>query len=125
MSKTKKQWERQRSEAADAIHEIEAKERAERNASLVGKCFRYHNSYGGGYEKWWLYARVIGVDEWGQPLLFKFQTTSSDEIQIEPAARGPAIDMYEPISNPQFFAAWQALQLRIADMSAAIAKVQP
>lgn len=50
---------------------------------LVGKCFKYRNSYGSG-ESWWMYARVISFDE--RAMNFKaaeFQKTSRDCIQIE------------------------------------------
>ncbi len=49
------------SEARRELHDIKEKEVAERNLSLVGKCFKFSNSYGSG-EKWWLYSRIVGVE---------------------------------------------------------------
>ena len=35
----------------------------EENKVLLGKCFKYRNSYGSG-EKWWLYRKVVSVGDW-------------------------------------------------------------
>ena len=51
---------------------------------IVGKCFKYRNSYGGSYEKWWLYLQVKSIDE--KSLSFtcvEFQRTSMDIIEIK------------------------------------------
>ena len=42
--------------------EIESNEQREINKKLIGKCFKYENSYGFG-DKWWLYTYIIGVSE--------------------------------------------------------------
>ena len=47
-------------EARRELHDIEEKEATEKNLPLVGKCFKFRNSYGSG-ERWWLYSRVVGV----------------------------------------------------------------
>jgi hypothetical protein len=50
---------------------------------LVGKCFRFENSYGSG-EKWPLYVRIISFDE--KAMTYKtvqFQNTTRQRIEIE------------------------------------------
>lgn len=42
-----------------AIEIVEAKER---NSPLVGRYFKYRNTYGFG-ESWWLYLKVIGLED--------------------------------------------------------------
>lgn len=116
MVRTKKQWERQRREAQEALWAIEEKERAKRSATLVGKCFRYLNSYGSG-DRWWLYARVISVGDGGYLTTFSFQTTCNDEIQIEPAKARLSIDGWEAISIADFKTAWHAVQKRIVEFT--------
>ena len=51
---------------------------------FIGKCFKYHNSYGSQHERWWLYSKVISVDE--KNMMFnciEFQRTSLEKIEIE------------------------------------------
>lgn len=51
---------------------------------MVGKCFKYHNSYGGDLPRWFLYSKVISIDE--KTLTFtciSFQRTSLERVEIE------------------------------------------
>ena len=38
------------------------------NIPLIGKCFKFRNSYGGG-GKWWLYTKVISCDNWSAKVI--------------------------------------------------------
>jgi hypothetical protein len=52
-------------------------------AALVGKCFKFRNSYGSG-EKWWLYVRILRLHK--DSLTYdtvQFQNTSRSNIEIE------------------------------------------
>ena len=53
---------RKGADARRELHDIETEEATKKNAGLVGKCFKYSNSYGGGSERWWLYSEILGVD---------------------------------------------------------------
>lgn len=53
---------------------LEAEERANANRKIVGKCFRYANRYSDG-ESWWLYSKVISLDEYGWLTVFRFEET--------------------------------------------------
>lgn len=61
---------------------IDDKRRLEANREMVGKCFKYHNTYGGD-RKWWLYAKVTKAGRYW-PEAFTFQnTTRGFEVVIE------------------------------------------
>lgn len=113
-AKTREKWERQASEAHAAIRHIEATERDQKHAALIGKCLRYRNSYGHD-EKWWLYCKVLRA-EGGNLIIHRFETTSRGEIKIEPEYK----DYYgltggwETISDGTFADAWADLRNRIA-----------
>jgi hypothetical protein len=69
------------------IDNLEYQEKVEicvpRLKKQVGKCFKYHNSYGSTYEKWWLYSKILSIDE--KNMSFKciqFERTSLDKIEI-------------------------------------------
>mgnify|MGYP001611764821 CR=1 FL=1 len=50
----------------------------------VGRCFKYRNSYGSNSKSWWLYLKILSVDE--KIMSFKtieFQQTSMDFIEIK------------------------------------------
>lgn len=51
---------------------------------LVGTCFKYLNSYGGDREKWFLYSKIISIDESTMTFIcVEFQKTSMNRIEIE------------------------------------------
>ena len=62
------------------LHKIESSRRISYNRKLVGKCFKYLNSYGGDSAKWWLYVRVTrgGVSA----TCIEFQRTSMDIFEM-------------------------------------------
>jgi len=66
---------------------LEYKEKIEINLPIlkksVGKCFKYHNSYGGDSPRWWLYYKIISIDE--KNMVFtgvEFEKTSMDKVEI-------------------------------------------
>lgn len=68
-------------EARRELHDIEEKEATEKNVHLVGKCFKFSNSYGSG-EKWWLYSRIVGVGG-SYFKYFVFQECSDGKVIVE------------------------------------------
>ena len=70
--------------AQHELNEIEAKERDEKNALVVGKCYKYRNSYGSG-KKWWLYTKVLRVVDGGL-VVHQFQTDSRGQMKATPEA---------------------------------------
>lgn len=103
--------------AQHALWQAEAVERDKTNASLVGKCFKYHNSSGSG-ERWWLYLKVTAVDE-GSLRAFRFQQYSNGEIHIQSnnyIYHGRSLvgdGGYIRISSAEFKKEWTKLRARI------------
>lgn len=88
---------------------LEGKQKEEAAQSLLGKHFKYYNSYGSD-ERWWKYAKVLSVKD-GYPHAFTFEHTSRDAIEIESHVGGYyASGGWEEISEAEFNAAWLALQ---------------
>jgi uncharacterized protein with NRDE domain len=95
---------------------LEEAERFERNRDLLGKCFRYRNSYGPD-SRWWLYAKVVKVTKDGTITTFEFQTDSQGKTDVRPKAIHfrCLLDGYMPISTAEFRKQWRAVQKKIAD----------
>lgn len=74
------------------------------NRSIVGKRFKYLNSYGSG-EKWWLYRRVLSVTG-DRCTAFEFQHTSENIVEIKLEKHGFLGDGWEEIPEHEYRAAW-------------------
>lgn len=66
----------------NAHREAEFAAKIKASRKLIGRCFKYRNTYGTG-DKWWLYALATEVDSLGRLLGLSFQHTSHDAIEIE------------------------------------------
>ena len=78
---------------------------------LIGKCFKYRNSYGDAHDSWWLYCRVVAVEKdatsYGAEVTTdQFQDTSIGRIEVirwhHYATRGKLDAGYIPISKSEF-----------------------
>ena len=50
---------------------------------MIGKCFKYRNSYGSGSKDWWLYSKIIDYKPQDQVLVVcSYQRTSDGRIEI-------------------------------------------
>lgn len=86
-----KELEKLRQKAAEASialyraeDELKNKEVLPLLKKMLGKCFKYHNSYGGDYERWWLYAKVVAIDEKKYNItVVEFQRTSMEKIEVQ------------------------------------------
>ena len=68
-------------EARKELNKIEEKEDTKKNLPLVGRCFKFKNSYGSG-DSWWLYSEVLGV-EGGFFKYLTFQECTHGKISVE------------------------------------------
>lgn len=59
----------------DRIIEIE-------NVNNIGRCFKYHNSYGSYSDPWWLYMRIIGIEH-KYYVVEQYQKDCNGKILIE------------------------------------------
>jgi hypothetical protein len=64
--------------ARSKLDRLDSAKRKADHAKLLGRCFKYSNSYGGD-SRWWLYIKVTGDDGYW-PRTFNFQTTDRDEV---------------------------------------------
>lgn len=104
--------------ATSALAAAETKLRAKKNAELVGKCFRYHNSGGGCTGRWWLYAKVLETKDGGL-ICFKFQKLPNGNMMIEPleyVSASHLTNSYSPIPAGDFNKAWRAVQKHVASL---------
>lgn len=91
---------------------IESKEALATNRALLGKCFKYRNTYGGdGSESWWMYSVVVAVNGDGITL-FNFQRDTSGRVFVE-QERGFILGNHEPISFAELKHAWDVLSCHI------------
>ena len=106
------------SAARAKLREMENEETRRENAKLIGKCFRFRNSYScpeTESDYWWTYIKVIDLADEGDGLIvFKFQTDSRGEVAI--AAREhmwKIIGGYEECSSRQLHMEWVDLRQRL------------
>lgn len=52
------------------------------NRELIGRCFKYKNSYGSESDDWWLFIKVVGTTETGGMITLEIQETSTGKIEI-------------------------------------------
>lgn len=88
------------------IYRLDIEPRAK---AMVGRRFKYRNSYGGERKDWWLYSKVIGYDQRNQMLIIcSYQRTSLPKIEIVTEAKryttNPLDDhLFQiPITSKQF-----------------------
>jgi hypothetical protein len=119
--KRKLQLQRQIRKLHEELSEIEGAEATKANQRLIGKCYRYRNSFGSSDPKgdWWLYEKVIRADG-NEITTFGFQKDSRGHFEIAPEGchLSAIIDSYEEISPDDFNNAWEAF-------SNELEKVQP
>ena len=82
------------------------------NADVVGKCFRFRNSYScpkTSADYWWLYIQVVAIDDDGDLVYWSFEQDQFDRVSIVPNHTFPNIsdsDSYEEISAEYFWSRW-------------------
>jgi len=102
---------------------IETKEKIDKNKNLIGKCFKYKNfySYPNDDEYWWLYAKILSLDEYGSMSGIAFQTDINSKIEIEKRTFFSDFSGYTEIPNKEFYNAWDKLVISIDDVGRTLA----
>ena len=95
----------------DALHKrysaIEALERKKENDKLVGKYFRYRNSYSAPSKKWWVYYKIIKSSDYGYVKAFSFEIDlemHSATVEVKEVAVGM---LTTRCTEETFIGAWQ------------------
>ena len=71
------------------LHELECIQKKEEKAPLIGKCYKYENSFGGcgDGETWFEYYRVVDVSHCGDPIMISIQSCASNLKDIRYSLR--------------------------------------
>lgn len=109
---TEKQMREQFNLLRDKLDEISAKRKREENQKLVGQCFKYHNTYGGG-PKWWLYVRILETSD-PYPYATTFQKTSMGILEVKTKDYFSGGSSYVSIPRAEYDAAWENFKKEIA-----------
>lgn len=95
---------------------IEKRKRRSASKKLVGKCFKYRNCFSlpqSDADYWWLYLRVLGVDDYGHPVGVTFQVDKDGRAEIEPSLRLMSLGIersgYIEIPQTEFVAAQRSI----------------
>ncbi len=122
MSNKKQELEKIITEARSELWEIENTERQKLYTPLVGKFFKYRNSYSVPQTEadyWYQYVEVTGVE--GENIgvkVFMFENDVHGQIRIELDGRKPILSSgYTEISRDEFLSAWQNIQDSISTKS--------
>lgn len=105
-------------EANEAYHEAQNAERERENRALLGKCFKYRNSYScpeKPSDYWWLYTKVVGLE--GPNIFYtEFEVAKDGRISINfnRQCYASMIHGHVEIRASEFNKAWRALQSKIA-----------
>ncbi|MCU1327531.1 MAG: hypothetical protein JWN34_2901 [Bryobacterales bacterium] len=82
-----------------------ARERAERNRHVVGKCFQRRNWYGEpktGHECWYLYMRAVGVNKDGNIVMSEFETDTRGNTTFRERSARVSAEGLEEISVAKY-----------------------
>lgn len=100
--------------ARNELDDLESRNKDKQNKKLIGKCYRYRNSYSSG-DSWWLYAKITGVkDGWLNG--WKFEKTTADRIEIWDTTIH-RVDEYQEITKEEFNQAWNELLNELNSMN--------
>lgn len=103
------QKERSRAEPFENEQEVlKAQRDLIKRKKLLGKCFRYRNSYGFG-SKWWLYGKVTHIDKDGFRMLTAEKVPLGIEIKLDTRPGAELWGTWEPITSKQFQNAFKKL----------------
>lgn len=87
------------------LNEIERQERVEDKLVLIGQCFRYRNSYScpqSESDKWWMYRKILGVDDDGALMATTFQIDRNGKAEIEYGNAFNTVSGWERITEAQY-----------------------
>jgi len=110
--KTEQELQAELTKIRGQLNKIEDKRRKEANSPLLGKCFKYSNSYGGD-KRWWLYLKITKAGYWLEGWSFQRPTDGRMEVKVEKCMMS-ILGGYVEISQSEFDRAWTAFQNAVA-----------
>jgi hypothetical protein len=114
-----KRLNEQKAELLNKISKLETQERIEKCKVLVGKCFKFRNSYScpsNPSDYWWLYAVVTGFTKHGFLQLLKFQIDKDGRVRIDTdqVMMHDSLAGYAEITSSELAGAWLAFGKHIS-----------
>jgi hypothetical protein len=88
------------------LDEIESNKEIKENNKLVGKCFKYLNSYSSPSEKWWLYKKIIKGDKNLKSMEFEHTALDIYEVKMNHWTHSNSLFNHIEISSEEFNLAW-------------------
>lgn len=114
-------------EARLELHEIYQAKRLVENKKLLGRFFKYRNSYGGSTEeqKWWLYKKITHVDDCGCACYWSFQVDTFGSIEIKPVLCETTfhVDAHVEIDEEEFAQAYDDMVSKLESIYASVAVI--
>lgn len=112
----KKRLESQIQKLRDKLGKITDAEQRAAQEKLVGKCYRYRNSYGaGGKSDWWLYVGIHSLDPENGLRAIHFQKDCDGRFEVETNHYYiNVLNGYEEIPTNDFCKAWLEFQSNLA-----------
>ena len=92
----------------DELNLLEREEKERETKGLIGRCFKYHNSYScpkSDADKWWIYRRITGVDG-GSLHSTSFQIDIDGKIEIEVTDTFNSVTGWQEVSESEYQNAW-------------------
>lgn len=99
--------------------EIEREENEAENSALLGRCFKYRNSYSlpqSDDDRWWIYRKVTALDD-GMPVFFSFQTDIYGKSEVEKKESFGSVKDWQEIPESELQDAWGDLLQRLSSIS--------
>lgn len=118
----KKEYDEARIAYQDAEDEELKRKLLPKLKARLGQCFKYRNSYGGNKDDWWLYERVVGIED-GVLMVDSFQECSDGRIEIKQTDKKMAFrndpytnNSYIPIDVEEYRKAQAALLEKVSQV---------
>jgi len=103
-------------ELSKELNDINQAQSKEENKKLIGKCFKSKNS-NTQYGSWWVYKRVVDLNEEFEPILATFQKCSNGRIVITEDYLSMLFESDIKIEEEEYNEAWQSLLNELIERS--------
>ena len=101
--------ESERSEITEKIDQLRSIHKINENGGRVGKFFKVRNNYSmpkSESDYWWLYFKVLSIDEFGSLQTVQFQVDKYGKIEIEKMTVNSIQRHYVEIEVNEYAKAW-------------------
>lgn len=103
----------------EELSDIETKERKKENKKLIGKCFKYNNSYScpeNENDYWPVYSTVLDINEDGHPIVFCFETDKYGKFECETKVKYGSMTLGTECPSNEMMASWSRQYQELSKM---------